>query len=117
MGADNSGMITGYRRKLNPRNRRRTTAAPPQSQFNALVTGRMFRSGSRPGFCICIGWGHLEENDMPNRGELARATRRPSTAAAAPADAWPIVGFCALGFLMSIFAASSGAIELIHRIF
>ena len=55
---------------------------------------------------------------MPNRGELGRATRRPSTVAAAvPADAWPIVGFCALGFLMSIFAASTGGIELIHRIF
>jgi hypothetical protein len=55
---------------------------------------------------------------MPNRGELAPAQRRPSTAAAAaPADAWPIVGFCALGFLMSIFVASSGGIELLHRIF
>ena len=55
---------------------------------------------------------------MPNRGELGRALRRPSTlAVAAPADAWPIVGFCALGFLMSIFAASSGWIALIHRIF
>jgi hypothetical protein len=62
--------------------------------------------------------GPLEENHMPNRGELARAKPRSSTAAAAvPADAWPIVGFCALGFLMSIFAASSGGIELIHRIF
>jgi hypothetical protein len=55
---------------------------------------------------------------MPNRGELARAKRRPSTvAAAAPADAWPIVGFCALGFLISICVAASTGIGLIHRIF
>jgi len=45
---------------------------------------------------------------MPNRRELAPLKRRPSTVAAAkPSDAWPIVGFCALGFLMSVFVAVS----------
>lgn len=45
---------------------------------------------------------------MPNRGELAAPKRRPSTlAVAAPADAWPIVGFCTFGFLMSLCLAVS----------
>jgi hypothetical protein len=47
---------------------------------------------------------------MPNRGELAMpavcaATGAAATAAAA--DAWTIIGFCAIGWLMSIFAAVS----------
>lgn len=55
---------------------------------------------------------------MPNRGELAPATRRPSTVAVAvPADAWPVVGFCALGFAMTILVASSGAVALMHGMF
>jgi hypothetical protein len=54
---------------------------------------------------------------MPNRGELAGPTRRPSTVAAAvPADAWPVVGFCALGFLMSIALAVSSFGAILPRL-
>ena len=43
---------------------------------------------------------------MPNRGEIeVPSRRRYSRAVAAQADAWPIIGFCALGALMSIYAA------------
>jgi hypothetical protein len=45
---------------------------------------------------------------MPNRGELANpAMRAARTAAAAADDAWTIIGFCAIGWLMSIYAAVS----------
>jgi hypothetical protein len=45
---------------------------------------------------------------MPNRTELAPPKRRPSTMAVArTGDAWPVVGFCALGFLTSVFVAVS----------
>jgi hypothetical protein len=47
---------------------------------------------------------------MPNRGELAMPAVRAATGAAATAaaaDAWTIIGFCAIGWLMSIFAAVS----------
>jgi hypothetical protein len=51
----------------------------------------------------------LQENAMPNRGELAGVKRRPLAvaAAASPADAWPVIGFCALGLMMSVGAALS----------
>jgi hypothetical protein len=45
---------------------------------------------------------------MPNRGELAGVKRRPlAVAAVSPADAWPVIGFCALGLMMSVGAALS----------
>jgi hypothetical protein len=44
---------------------------------------------------------------MPNRGELPNPAMRVKSAAAAPDDAWPIVSFCALGFLISITMAFS----------
>jgi hypothetical protein len=47
---------------------------------------------------------------MPNRGELATPAMRAarSTDKSAKADsreAWTIIGFCAIGWLLSIFAA------------
>jgi hypothetical protein len=56
---------------------------------------------------------------MPNRGELAIPMRRPSTkAVAAQADAWPIVAFCTLGFMMSLYMAvtSMGLDALLPRL-
>jgi len=55
---------------------------------------------------------------MPNRGELAIPTRRPDSAAAAvPGDAWPIVGFCAFGALMTIYmAVSFTAMDAVPRL-
>jgi hypothetical protein len=50
--------------------------------------------------------------NMPNRGELAmpavRAARRTAESAHAESgDAWTVIGFCAIGWLLSIFAAVS----------
>jgi len=44
---------------------------------------------------------------MPNRGELAAPVVRAAKAPAESSDAWTVVGFCAIGWLMSIFAAIS----------
>ncbi len=45
---------------------------------------------------------------MPNRAELALPPVGWQSAAAVPDDAWTVIGFCAIGGLLSIcFAASS----------
>ena len=44
---------------------------------------------------------------MPNRGELAMPRVHAAKAVAAADDAWTIIGFCAIGWLMSIYAAVS----------
>jgi disulfide bond formation protein DsbB len=44
---------------------------------------------------------------MPNRGELAMPVVRAAKAQAESSDAWTIIGFCAIGWLMSIFLAVS----------
>jgi hypothetical protein len=45
---------------------------------------------------------------MPNRSELAMpAVRAANGATAASGDAWTIIGFCTVGWLISIFAAVS----------
>jgi hypothetical protein len=46
---------------------------------------------------------------MPNRGELAIPARRLPSDAAAPDDVLAIAGFCAIGWLMSIYVAVSSA--------
>jgi len=57
---------------------------------------------------------------MPNRGELAIPAMRaakPATAAASANDAWTIIGFCAIGWLISIYvAASSLGIDAVPRL-
>jgi len=42
---------------------------------------------------------------MPNRGELAVRVMQHDDGAAAEADAWLIIGMCAVGFLISIYLA------------
>lgn len=55
---------------------------------------------------------------MPNRGELPHPAMRTKSAAATPDDAWPVVAFCVLGFLISItMAISSFGIEAVPRLF
>jgi len=47
---------------------------------------------------------------MPNRGELAMPAVRAAKTAAATAtanDAWTVIGFCAIGWLMSVYMAVS----------
>jgi hypothetical protein len=44
---------------------------------------------------------------MPNRGELAFPAVRPTEGLATSDDAWVVVGFCAIGWLLSIYAAVS----------
>jgi hypothetical protein len=46
---------------------------------------------------------------MPNRSELAIPVRaaKPTTAAASANDAWAIIGFCAIGWLISIYVATA----------
>jgi hypothetical protein len=55
---------------------------------------------------------------MPNRNEIPTPVRRPNAvAAAAPDDAWPIIAFCAIGFLITIYAAVAGlGIDAIPRV-
>jgi hypothetical protein len=43
---------------------------------------------------------------MPNRGELAIPAVHAASAATT-ADAWTVIGFCAIGWLLSIYAAVS----------
>jgi hypothetical protein len=48
--------------------------------------------------------------NMPNRGELAMPAVRAAkstdrSAKAESGDAWTIIGFCAIGWLLSIYAA------------
>jgi hypothetical protein len=45
-----------------------------------------------------------KEHDMPNRGELAIPARPADFGAK---DAWMVIGFCAIGWLMSISLAAS----------
>jgi hypothetical protein len=42
---------------------------------------------------------------MPNRGELPNPAIRAKSAAATPDNAWPVLAFCAIGFLISIYLA------------
>jgi hypothetical protein len=53
---------------------------------------------------------------MPNRGELAGL--RVRVAKAEPADdAWTIIGFCAIGWLMSIyFAVETLGVDAVPRL-
>lgn len=52
--------------------------------------------------------GCLQENEMPNRGELVRVKGKPAIAAApAPADARPVIAFCAIGFIVTIGATAA----------
>jgi hypothetical protein len=44
---------------------------------------------------------------MPNRGELPNPRRPKDAIAPSPSDAWPIICFCAVGALMSIYMAVS----------
>jgi hypothetical protein len=44
---------------------------------------------------------------MPNRGELAKPAPPAAKTAATAEDAWTIIGFCAFGWLMSIYMAVS----------
>jgi hypothetical protein len=55
---------------------------------------------------------------MPNRGELGNPMRRPSTVALAVSDdAWPIVCFCTVGSLMTLYMAiSSVGIDAVPRL-
>jgi hypothetical protein len=43
---------------------------------------------------------------MPNRGELAGLRIRVAKAEPAADDAWTIIGFCAIGWLISIYFAT-----------
>ena len=55
---------------------------------------------------------------MPNRGELPNPAMRVKSAAATPDDAWPVVAFYALGFLISItMAVSALGLDAIPRVF
>jgi hypothetical protein len=55
---------------------------------------------------------------MPNRGELPNPAMRVKSVAATPDDAWPVVAFCALGFLISItMAVSALGLDAIPRAF
>ena len=42
---------------------------------------------------------------MPNRGELAIPAARTPASMATSRDAWTIIGFCAIGWSLSIYAA------------
>jgi hypothetical protein len=54
---------------------------------------------------------------MPNRGELAVPAMRAATAVPAAGDAWTVIGFCAIGWLISIFAAiSSLGLDAVPRL-
>jgi hypothetical protein len=64
-------------------------------------------AGRGPGLAYHPGTRPSQEHDMPNRGELAMPAVCAATGAATAADAWTIIGFCAIGWLMSIFAAVS----------
>jgi hypothetical protein len=63
----------------------------------------MYR-GLRRGICIKSGAGYHEEHRMPNRGELAIPARSADFGAQ---DAWMVIGFCAIGWLMTISVAAS----------
>jgi hypothetical protein len=59
-----------------------------------------------PGFAL-IHAGPSQEHEMPNRGELAMPAARTAASAATSGDAWTVIGFCAIGWLLSIYAAVS----------
>jgi len=42
---------------------------------------------------------------MPNRGELAIPAGRAAKNAPTSGDAWTVIGFCAIGWLLSICVA------------
>jgi hypothetical protein len=48
--------------------------------------------------------GHQKEHDMPNRGELAIPARPADFGLR---DAWLVISFCAIGWLMTISMAAS----------
>jgi hypothetical protein len=54
---------------------------------------------------------------MPNRGELAGPRVRVTKAEPAADDAWTIIGFCAIGWLMSIyFAVETLGVDAVPRL-
>jgi hypothetical protein len=58
----------------------------------------------RRGICIESGAGYHEEHHMPNRRELAIPARSADFGAQ---DAWMVIGFCAIGWLMTISMAAA----------
>jgi hypothetical protein len=60
--------------------------------------------GLRRGICIESCAGQHKEHHMPNRGELAIPARSADFGAQ---GAWMVIGFCAIGWLMSISLAAS----------
>lgn len=54
---------------------------------------------------------------MPNRGELAMPAARATRSNATPSDAWTVIGFCAIGWLLSIYVvASTLGIDAVPRL-
>jgi hypothetical protein len=54
---------------------------------------------------------------MPNRGELADLRVRVTRAEPAADDAWTIIGFCAIGWLISIyFATATLGVDAVPRL-
>jgi hypothetical protein len=51
-----------------------------------------------------ITWRIILEHDMPNRGELAIPARPADFGAR---DAWMVISFCAIGWLMTVSMAAS----------
>jgi hypothetical protein len=65
---------------------------------------RGLRQGERRGICFGSGVTSSQEHDMPNRSELAIPAPPADFGAK---DAWMVIGFCAIGWLMSISLAAS----------
>jgi hypothetical protein len=72
-----------------------------------ILCGMPGVAGYGAGFASCPDARPSQEQNMPNRGQLAIPAARAAPAAAASGDAWTVIGFCAIGWLMSIFAAVS----------
>jgi hypothetical protein len=60
-----------------------------------------------PEFAFALLGLLLQENEMPNRGEFVRVKGRVKVATAPAPTAWPIVAFCALGFVLSLGEAAT----------
>jgi len=97
---------------LFPRHRTYRNALAHHDRFPAASMSTICRQDLRPEFAarnlhFPLQTRPSQENDMPNRGELPNPRRAKDAVAPGPSDAWPIICFCAVGALMSIYMAVS----------
>jgi hypothetical protein len=89
------------------------------ARIHSVSSGYETKGAERrgPGFACFPDARPSQEHDMPNRGELAIPAVPAAKAATASNDAWTIISFCVIGWLISIYVATASlGIDAVPRL-